>query len=177
MDSWLECQYYTLWYETLYCRMYLKLMNGASAGGVTIRTKRGSVFVATVTLPHMTVDSTDTIKMLDPISVSQNHPGVLELLAPAPLEGSRDKTSMSCGKTSSLLMVSTLMLYFLEYLSHCIRINNNWTQLLSSVFRTFRLWHCWFVSHTVELVMVCASICMISSLLVIPGCDGTYRFL
>ena len=51
--------------------MYLKLMKGASAGGVTIRTKRASVFVATVALPHMTVDSRDTIKMLDQISISQ----------------------------------------------------------------------------------------------------------
>ena len=106
-----------------------------------------------------------------------NHPGVLELLAPAPLEGSRDKKPMSCGKTSSLLMVSTLMLYSLEYLSHCISIKKNWTQLLISVFRHFRPWHCWFVCYTVELVMVCASICMISSLFVIPGCDCTYRFL
>ena len=47
------------------------LTSGASAGGVTIRTKCASVFVATVTLPHMTVDPRDTIKMLDPISVSQ----------------------------------------------------------------------------------------------------------
>ena len=47
------------------------LTSGASAGGVTIRTKRASVFVATVTLPHMTADSRDTIKMLDPISVSK----------------------------------------------------------------------------------------------------------
>ena len=50
--------------------MYPKLMSGASVGGVMIWTKGVSAFAAMVTLPHMTVVLRDTIKMLDPLSVS-----------------------------------------------------------------------------------------------------------
>ena len=68
--------------KTVFSTLMMKnvLMNGDSVVGVTIWTKGVS---ATVTLPHKTINSKVTIKMLDAIN---DHPEVLASLAPAPLD-------------------------------------------------------------------------------------------